>query len=208
MDADIIVVGAGLSGSGRRARAGRRRPLGHVAGRRTPAVPRRAGVVVARWAVPGRLTPSSDGSGSGFGRARPRRLARQAGVRPPGGPLAASVGGGLRRLRRRREAVLAARAGRALVPAWCSGPNAAATQVGGHGNSVPRFHVTWGTGPGRASPSFAESPSSRRARVASAVRHRVTEDRASVRRRTGCTATVLEPSDGARGAPTSRRAGG
>ena len=31
-----------------------------------------------------------------------------------------------------------------------AGPSAAATRRHGHGNSVPRFHITWGTGPGVA----------------------------------------------------------
>ena len=39
---------------------------------------------------------------------------------------------------------------------WSSGPSAAATPCRGHGNSVPRFHVTWGTGPGIVQP-FADA---------------------------------------------------
>ena len=62
------------------------------------------------------------------------------------GPLAAAVGGGLRRLRRRREARLPARPRPASLPfvGWAERGDGRAT---GHGNSVPRFHLTWGTGP-------------------------------------------------------------
>jgi predicted oxidoreductase len=51
------------------------------------------------------------------------------------------------------------------------------SQVPGHGNSVPRFHITWGTGPGLVQP-FAE-----RARASDSVRilnrHKVSELSAS-----------------------------
>ena len=66
--------------------------------------------------------------------------------------------------------------------------------AGGHGNSVPRFHITWGTGPGIVEPFV------RRVRAASArglvelrFRHRVTElvvDGGAVDGRGG---EVLEP---------------
>jgi uncharacterized protein len=72
----------------------------------------------------------------------------------------------------------------------------------GHGNSVPRFHVTWGTGPGVVAP-FA-----RRVRAAGRVqtrfRHRVDElvvDGGTV---TGVRGVVLEPSTAARGKASSR----
>jgi uncharacterized protein len=42
----------------------------------------------------------------------------------------------------------------------------------GHGNSVPRFHVTWGTGPGLVEPFAAQVLQSRRVRIR--ARHRVT----------------------------------
>ena len=37
----------------------------------------------------------------------------------------------------------------------------------GHGNSVPRFHVVWGTGPGLLEPFVAAGPAGRRRRAAS-----------------------------------------
>ncbi|MET0896650.1 MAG: FAD-binding dehydrogenase [Mycobacterium sp.] len=73
----------------------------------------------------------------------------------------------------------------------------------GHGNSVPRFHITWGTGPGLVD-VFA-----RRLRdtplVTFAHRHQVdeliVEDGAVV----GVRGTVLEPSPTARGVASSRK---
>jgi len=75
----------------------------------------------------------------------------------------------------------------------------------GHGNSVPRFHLTWGTGPGIV------APFERRVREHAAAgliqlrfRHRVdallTQDGAV----TGVTGKVLEPSGIERGQPSSR----
>src|SRR5437870_11194397 len=79
----------------------------------------------------------------------------------------------------------------------------------GHGNSVPRFHVTWGTGPGIV------EPFERRAREAQAsgllsfrFRHRddaLTFSGGSV---DGVTGAVLEPSRAARGESSSRVATG
>jgi predicted oxidoreductase len=42
----------------------------------------------------------------------------------------------------------------------------------GHGNSVPRFHLTWGTGPGLVAPFAAQVLQSRKVRIR--ARHRVT----------------------------------
>jgi predicted oxidoreductase len=44
--------------------------------------------------------------------------------------------------------------------------------VPGHGNSVPRFHVTWGTGPGLVEPFTQQVLQSRKVRIR--ARHRVT----------------------------------
>lgn len=76
----------------------------------------------------------------------------------------------------------------------------------GHGNSVPRFHVTWGTGPGLVEP-FARrvEQAERDGRLRLAWRHKVTrlivEDSAVV----GARGDVLAPSDAERGAASSRR---
>lgn len=76
-----------------------------------------------------------------------------------------------------------------------------------HGNSVPRFHVTWGTGPG------VLEPFERRAREAQKkglltfkFRHRV--DALSITNGTvdGVSGTILEPSNAERGESSSRNA--
>jgi hypothetical protein len=79
----------------------------------------------------------------------------------------------------------------------------------GHGNSVPRFHIVWGTGPGIVEP-FA-----RRVRAAAdrgvlqlLFRHRVDELVVSGGVVTGVRGTVLEPSAVARGEASSRDAAG
>ncbi|WP_421844049.1 FAD-binding dehydrogenase [Mycobacterium sp.] len=76
----------------------------------------------------------------------------------------------------------------------------------GHGNSVPRFHVSWGTGPALVE-VFA-----RQLRDQSAVRfaHRHQVDKLIVEGGavTGVRGTVLEPSAQPRGVPSSRQAAG
>src|SRR5581483_11298515 len=79
----------------------------------------------------------------------------------------------------------------------------------GHGNSVPRFHITWGTGPA------VVEPFERRVRAAAAegkvrfaFRHRVDDLIVTDGAVTGVHGTVLEPSDARRGAPSSRTAAG
>jgi len=79
----------------------------------------------------------------------------------------------------------------------------------GHGNSVPRFHVTWGTGPA------VVAPFERRVREAAAkglvtfrFRHRVDELTMTGGVVTGVRGTVLEPSDAPRGVASSRTAVG
>ncbi len=75
----------------------------------------------------------------------------------------------------------------------------------GHGNSVPRFHLTWGTGPGVLAPFERRALEAERAgRLRFAFRHRadalLTEGGAVV----GVQGTVLAPSDVARGQTSSR----
>ena len=75
----------------------------------------------------------------------------------------------------------------------------------GHGNSVPRFHVTWGTGPGVVDPferRVREAVS--RGRVTLRFRHRVDELVVSAGTATGVRGAVLEPSATARGVSSSR----
>jgi hypothetical protein len=81
--------------------------------------------------------------------------------------------------------------------------------AGGHGNSVPRFHVTWGTGTGVTAPFerlLAEHEAA--GRIAFRPRHRVRELTVEAGRVTGVAGDVLAPTEAARGAPTSREAVG
>ena len=75
----------------------------------------------------------------------------------------------------------------------------------GHGNSVPRFHVTWGTGPG------VVAPFERRVRDAAAAnlvefrfRHRVDGLTITGGAVDGVRGAILEPSSAARGTRSSR----
>lgn len=75
----------------------------------------------------------------------------------------------------------------------------------GHGNSVPRFHITWGTGPGLI------EPFERRVRegvanglVTLRFRHQVDEIVTTDGRVTGVRGSVLAPSDTARGESSNR----
>ncbi|SCG34740.1 hypothetical protein GA0070614_0093 [Micromonospora coxensis] len=75
----------------------------------------------------------------------------------------------------------------------------------GHGNTVPRFHITWGTGPGVVEPFLRRV---RRAeaegRVRLLFRHRVDELVTTGGVVTGVRGAVLEPDDAPRGRRTSR----
>jgi predicted oxidoreductase len=81
-----------------------------------------------------------------------------------------------------------------------------AAGASGPGNSVPRFHVTWGTGPG------VMAPFERRVRVHHAAariefrfRHRVRELAKTNGAVHGVIGEILEPTTVARGEPSSRR---
>ena len=74
----------------------------------------------------------------------------------------------------------------------------------GHGNSVPRFHITWGTGPAIVeifARRLVEHPN-----VRFAHRHQVDELIVEGAAVTGVRGTVLEPSSEARGVMSSRKA--
>ncbi|MET7718422.1 FAD-binding dehydrogenase [Streptomyces sp. NPDC005407] len=79
----------------------------------------------------------------------------------------------------------------------------------GHGNSVPRFHITWGTGPG------VVAPFERRVREGVArglvqlkFRHRVTGLSSNAGALDTVSGEVLEPSDAERGTASSREVAG
>ncbi|MDH6462995.1 putative oxidoreductase [Micromonospora sp. A200] len=92
------------------------------------------------------------------------------------------------------------------VASWAERGGGAAD---GHGNSVPRFHVTWGTGPGLVEP-FARRVQKAvdEGRVRMLFRHRVDELVTAGGVVTGVRGTVLEPDDAPRGRSTSRVAVG
>jgi hypothetical protein len=75
----------------------------------------------------------------------------------------------------------------------------------GHGNSVPRFHVTWGTGPGIVAP-FVEAArvAQRRGLLDLRFRHRVTDLVATGGRVTGVRAELLANEPVGRGVPSTR----
>ena len=80
-------------------------------------------------------------------------------------------------------------------------------QAGGHGNSVPRFHVTWGTGPGLLTPFVRRvMEHAKSGRISLRFRHQVTELITHDGAVTGVAGSVLEPSPVDRGVPSSRRA--
>jgi len=75
----------------------------------------------------------------------------------------------------------------------------------GPGNSVPRFHVTWGTGPGVVAPFQAAVESGEAdGRVTILPRHRVTSLTVEDGTVTGAAGDVLAPSGAARGVASSR----
>ncbi len=75
----------------------------------------------------------------------------------------------------------------------------------GHGNSVPRFHITWGTGPGLVAPFAAKAKEAAdRGLLRFAFRHRVDELTMTDGVVDGVRGSVLEASDVPRSAPSSR----
>src|SRR6187431_1063230 len=75
----------------------------------------------------------------------------------------------------------------------------------GHGNSVPRFHVTWGTGPGILEPFVRALLDGRREGLVDVrFRHRVTGLVTTDGRVTGVRGDVLVPDAGERAVPSSR----
>ncbi|MER7624473.1 FAD-binding dehydrogenase [Streptomyces sp. NPDC126503] len=79
----------------------------------------------------------------------------------------------------------------------------------GHGNSVPRFHITWGTGPGLVAP-FARRVREGAARglVRFRFRHRVTGLGRTAGAVDTVTGDILEPSAAPRGTATGRTVAG
>jgi predicted oxidoreductase len=75
----------------------------------------------------------------------------------------------------------------------------------GHGNSVPRFHITWGTGPGVLAPFITAVRAGVEAGLVELkFRHRVDELIVSRKAVVGASGSILAPDDSERGAATSR----
>ena len=75
----------------------------------------------------------------------------------------------------------------------------------GHGNSVPRFHVTWGTGPGIVEPFVRRAQEARlRGTIVFKFRHRVDELTTTNGTVDGLRGAVLEPTTAPRGVSSSR----
>lgn len=75
----------------------------------------------------------------------------------------------------------------------------------GPGNSVPRFHITWGTGPGLVAPfQAAVEAAEAQGRITVLPRHRVTALTSTDGTVTGVVGDILAPSGAARGVLSSR----
>jgi predicted oxidoreductase len=76
-----------------------------------------------------------------------------------------------------------------------------------HGNSVPRFHVTWGTGPGIVEPFERRAREAQQSgRLAFKFRHRVDALLTTNGTVNGVSGTILEPDNVERGRSSSRKA--
>lgn len=79
----------------------------------------------------------------------------------------------------------------------------------GHGNSVPRFHITWGTGPGLLAPFERRVREGvARGRVRLCFRHQVDDITVTDGRVTGVSGSLLEETDAARAVQSSRAVAG
>ncbi|MGO4713133.1 FAD-binding dehydrogenase [Bradyrhizobium sp. 2TAF24] len=75
----------------------------------------------------------------------------------------------------------------------------------GHGNSVPRFHISWGTGPGIVEPFERRAREAERSgRITFRFRHRVDALTLTNGAATGVSGAVLEPTEVKRGETSSR----
>jgi predicted oxidoreductase len=88
------------------------------------------------------------------------------------------------------------------VVGWAERGGALAT---GHGNSVPRFHLTWGTGPGVLEPFVMRVRAHQKdGRLTLKVRHQASRLVMSANRVTGVAGEILEPSTVERGQRSGR----
>lgn len=90
------------------------------------------------------------------------------------------------------------------VVAWAERGGRSALE---HGNSVPRFHITWGTGPGVIKPFVDRlQAAAKDGRASLRFRHRVNELTLSNGAVDGVRGEILAPAAEARGVETSRKA--
>jgi uncharacterized protein len=95
------------------------------------------------------------------------------------------------------------------VVQWAERGGYPVTGSGAHGNSVPRFHVTWGTGPGVIEPFVRRVlEAAQRGMIDLRFRHRVTSLAMTGGAVTGVGGELLAPGDAPRGAPSSREVTG
>ena len=197
---------SGARRAGRHGGARGRRPAGDPRRPGARGVARRAGVLVARRPVPRRLPGAAAPADPRLARARagrtgsapPASTARRTSGRAAG-PRPTSTS---RRARSARGCTRRA-CGSCPTSRWAERGGYLAT---GHGNSVPRFHVTWGTGPGVLEPFVrrvraAQARGLRRAALPPPGR------RADVERRRGrpaCAARCSSPATCERGQQAAR----
>ncbi len=170
MDADVVVVGAGLAGlvaTAELADAGRRVIILDQEPRR---VSRRAGVLVVRRADVRRLPRTTPAARARLPQSSPWRTGW---ARPRStGPKTTGLGSGLRHMSSLppvRSGPGWPRQGMRWFPIvqWAERGGYGVSGAGAHGNSVPRFHVTWGTGPGVLEPFLRRVADGRRQRYGS-----------------------------------------
>ena len=164
------------AGRGQRARAGRQAGRHRRPGERGQ--PRRPGVLVLRRPVPGRHPPAAAPGRPGLLRAGLAGLAGQRRLGPaerdhPEDEWAAQWGRAYVEFAAGEKRPWLQAAGRPVHSAGRLG-RARRRPAGGHGNSVPRFHVPWGTGTGVSEP-FADQAraAAQPGRVRFHHRHRV-----------------------------------
>ena len=184
---------SGLGRAGRRRRARRRRPQGDPPRPGARDEPRWAGALVVRWTVPGRLPRAAPDGHQGLPRPGLAGLA---------GHRRVSTGAEDEWPRRWAEAYVDFAAGEKRSWLHEQGlrlfPVVGWAERGGYladgpGNSVPRFHITWGTGPGVVAPferRVLEAAS--RGTVSLRFRHRVDELVVSAGAVTGVRGAVLD----------------
>lgn len=89
-----------------------------------------------------------------------------------------------------------------LLPGWAERGDGTAS---GHGNSVPRFHVPWGTGTGIVNPLAEKAYEARKkGKLEMRFRHRVTELISDGNKVTGLRGDILEAAKEPRGHATNR----